>query len=99
MNNEDFRSSVTVKRICTTRRLACATNIKPWRLFDVDVLIGIFRDPATNDCKVFLAFCPWVVGIDESSSTRSKIVKSHVLDFSCHQIRSAFLVFMANQSD
>ena len=99
MNNKDFCSSVTVKRICTTRRLACATNIKPWCLLDVDVLIGIFRDPATDDRKVFLAFCPWIVGIDESSSTRSKLVESHVLNFSCHQIRSALLILIANQPD
>ena len=88
MNNKHFCSSVTVKRIRTARRLACATNIKAWCLLDVDVLIRILRNPATDDGEVLLAFSPGVVGIDESGSAWNKFAVSHVLHFSLHQINS-----------
>lgn len=97
MDNEDFCSSVTVKRIGTTRRLACATDIKTWCLLDVDVLIQILRDPATDDGEVLLAFSPRVVGIDESGSTRNKLGESHVLNFALHQINPVLLVLFSNR--
>ena len=73
MDNEDFCSSVTVKRIGATRRLTSAADIKTGCLLDVDILLRIFRDPATDDGEVLLAFCPRVVGIDKSGSTRNKL--------------------------
>ena len=73
MDNEDFCRSVTVKRIGATRRLTSAADIKAGCLLDVDILLRIFRDSATDDGEVLLAFCPRVVGIDKSGSTRNKL--------------------------
>jgi hypothetical protein len=92
MDNEDFCSSVTMKRIGTTCRLACAADIKTGCLLDVDILLGILRDPATDDGIVLFAFCPRVVSIDESGSTRNKLCEFDLLNFSCHQINSDLLV-------
>ena len=88
MDNEDFCSSVTVKRIGATRRLTCAADIKAGCLLDVDILLGILRDPTTDDSEVLLPFSTGVVGIDESGSAWNKFVESHVLHFSVHQINS-----------
>ena len=73
MDNEDFCSLVTVKRIGATRRLTCAADIKAGCLLDVDILLGILRDPATDDGEVLLALGPRIVGIDKSGSTRNKL--------------------------
>ena len=97
MNNEDFCSSVTVKRIGATRRLTCAADIKAGCLLDVDILLGILRDPATDDGEVLLAFCPWVMSIDESGSTRNKLGESHLLNFSRHQINPTRLALFSNR--
>ena len=97
MDNKHFCSSVTVKRIGTTRRLACATNIKAWCLLNVDVLIRVLRDPATDDGEVLLAFSPGVMGVDESGSTWNKLVESHMLYFSLHQINSVLSVLFSNR--
>ena len=97
MDNEDFCSSVTVKRIGATRRLTCAADIKAGCLLDVDILLGILRDPATDDGEVLLAFCPWVMSIDESGSTRNKLGESHLLNFSRHQINPALWVPFSNR--
>ena len=95
MDNEDFCRSVTVKRIGTTCRLACAADIKTGCLLDVDILLGIFRDPATDDGIVLFAFCPRVVSIDESGSTRNKLGEFHLLKFSCHQINPTRLALFS----
>ena len=97
MDNEDFCRSVTVKRIGATRRLTCAADIKAGCLLDVDILLGILRDPATDDGEVLLAFCPRIVGIDKSSSTRNKLCEFHLLNFSCHQINPTRLVLFSNR--
>tara|TARA_B100000470_G_scaffold8174_1_gene5781 strand:+ start:96 stop:332 length:237 start_codon:yes stop_codon:yes gene_type:complete len=62
MDNEDFCRSVTVKRIGATRRLTSAADIKAGCLLDVDILVRILRDPATDDGEVLLASVPglWV---------------------------------------
>ena len=96
MDNEDFCSSVTVKRIDTTCRLTCATDIKTWCLLDVDVLIQILRDPTTDDGEVLFAFSPGVMGIDKSGSTRNKLGESDVLNFSLHQINPVLLAHFSN---
>ena len=97
MDNEDFRRSVTVKRIDATRRLACATDIETGCLLDMDMLLGILRDPSTDDGEVLLAFCPRVVGINESGSTRNKLGVSHLLNFSRHQINPTRLALFSNR--
>ena len=95
MDNKHFCSSVTVKRIGTTRRLTCAADIKAGCLLDVDMLLGILRDPATDDGEVLLAFCPRIVGIDKSGSTRNKLGEFHLLKFSCHQINPTRLALFS----
>ena len=98
MDNEDFCSSVTVKRIGATRQLTCAADIKAGCLLDMDILLGIFRNPATDDGEVLLAFCPRIVGIDKSSSTWNKLCEFHLLNFSRHQINPARLAVFSNRS-
>jgi len=41
-----------MQRISTFRRLARRADIKARRLFDVDMLIGAFRDPAADDREI-----------------------------------------------
>ena len=61
----------------------------------MNVLIRILRYPTTDDGEVFLTFCSWIVGIDESSSTRNKLGESDVLNFSLHQINPVLLVLFS----
>ena len=70
MDYEHLSRLVAVLRIDTTRWLACAADIEPVRLRDVDVLVGVFGHSWTNGGEVLLCFRTRRTGIDEGIEAR-----------------------------
>jgi hypothetical protein len=77
VNEKHFRSIVAVLGIVATGRLARGAYVKAVRLWDVDVLFGVFGHAWADNREVLFAVGAWRAGVDESVQTRAQIAIAH----------------------